>query len=427
MTKPSLLFWKLFLAFWLATTLTFLVGIGILELNRLRPNDPHIEAILASEAKLLQQFGVEAAGQLLTVWERPPDEAIGVYDNTGRLLVGSPVAQPVYERSVISKEGLALSIRSTHAPGNPPGRPWHQIPLIIGTVMSALFSGYMAYYLAWPLAYLRRAMSDVAQGRFETRVKPAMGKRRDEIVDLAEDCDRMANQLKVMVEAQQHLLHDISHELRSPLTRMQAAIGLLRQDSARLEMLERIERESERMDTLIEALLTLARLQGRPESIERESVDIVELLAMIVEDAQFEAGLKGCHVHLQACPPFIACVSGELLYRCFENVIRNAVRYTRPDSSVRVSTQVSTDGNRLKVRITDQGPGVAIDRLQSIFHPFERGVGDASVGFGLGLAIAARAVQMHGGSIVARNEPGGGLTVEVNLHNARSLHDITLA
>ncbi|NVZ71847.1 sensor histidine kinase [Pseudomonas costantinii] len=427
MTKPSLLFWKLFLAFWLATTLTFLVGIGILELNRLRPNDPHIEAILVSEEKLLQQFGVEAAGQLLTVWERPPDEAIGVYDNTGRLLVGSPVAQPVYERSVISKEGLALSIRSTHAPGNPPGRPWHQIPLIIGTVMSALFSGYMAYYLAWPLAYLRRAMSDVAQGRFETRVKPAMGKRRDEIVDLAENCDRMANQLKVMVEAQQHLLHDISHELRSPLTRMQAAIGLLRQDSARLEMLERIERESERMDTLIEALLTLARLQGRPESIERESVDIVELLAMIVEDAQFEAGLKGCHVHLPACPPFIACVSGELLYRCFENVIRNAVRYTRPDSSVRVSAQVSTDGNRLKVRITDQGPGVEIDRLQSIFHPFERGVGDASVGFGLGLAIAARAVQMHGGSIVARNEPGGGLTVEVNLHNARSLHDITLA
>ena len=94
------------------------------------------------------------------------------------------------------------------------------LALLIGTLMSALFSGYMAYYLAWPLAYLRRAMSDVAQGRFETRVKPAMGKRRDEIVDLAEDCDRMANQLKVLVQAQQHLLHDISHELRSPLARL---------------------------------------------------------------------------------------------------------------------------------------------------------------------------------------------------------------
>lgn len=427
MTKPSLLFWKLFLAFWLATTLTFLVGIGILELVRFHPNDPHVETILATEEKLLQQFGVEAAGQLLTVWERPPDESIGVYDSAGRLLAGAAVTQPAYERYVTSKEGLALSIRSTHAPGRDPGRPLHQIPLLIGTLMSALFSGYMAYYLAWPLAYLRRAMSDVAQGRFETRVKPAMGKRRDEIVDLAEDCDRMANQLKVMVQAQQHLLHDISHELRSPLTRMQAAIGLLRQDATRLEMLERIERESERMDTLIEALLTLARLQGRPESIEREPVDISELLAMIVEDAQFEAAIKGCRVELQACPPFIACVSGELLYRCFENVIRNAVRYTRQDSTVRVSAQTSAEGSRLNVRITDQGPGVANDRLQSIFHPFERGVGDASVGFGLGLAIAARAVQMHGGSIVARNEVGGGLTVEINLHSARSLHDITLA
>ena len=427
MSKPGLLFWKLFLAFWLATTLTFLVGVGVLEVGRFRPGDPHVEAILASEKRLLQQFGVQAAGQLLTVWERPPDEAIGVYDSTGQLLVGAPVAQPAYEQAVTSREGLALSLRSTHAPGNDAGRPWPQIPLIIGTLMSALFSGYMAYYLAWPLAHLRRAMSDVAQGRFETRVKPSMGKRRDEIVDLAEDCDRMANQLKVLVQAQQHLLHDISHELRSPLTRMQAAIGLLRQDAARLEMLERIERESERMDTLIEALLTLARLQGRPESIEREPVDIVELLAMIVEDAQFEAGIKGCRVHLQACPPFIACVSGELLYRCFENVIRNAVRYTRPGTTMRVTAHVNAEANRLSVRISDQGPGVQHDRLHSIFQPFERGVGDATVGFGLGLAIAARAVQMHGGTIEARNEMGGGLTVEVNLHSARSLHDITLA
>ncbi|WP_411392634.1 ATP-binding protein [Pseudomonas sp. MPB23] len=427
MIKPSLLFWKLFLAFWLATTSTFFVGVGVLELTRFHPVDPYVEAILAAEARLLEHFGVETANQFLTVWERPPDENIGIYDSQGHLMAGAPVPQPEYEQAVTSKEGLALTIKSTHAPGNDAGRPLTQIPLLIGTLMSALFSGYMAYYLAWPLAHLRRAMSDVAQGRFETRVKPSMGKRRDEIVDLAEDCDRMANQLKVLVQAQQHLLHDISHELRSPLTRMQAAIGLLRQDAARLEMLERIEHESERMDTLIEALLTLARLQGRPESIEREPVDITELLAMIVEDAQFEAGIKGCRVHLQACPPFIACVSGELLYRCFENVIRNAVRYTRPDTTVRVSAHINHDGNRLTVRITDHGPGVDDERLHSIFEPFERGTGDASVGFGLGLAIASRAVQMHGGSIAARNEAGGGLTVEINLHSARSLHDITLA
>ena len=123
MTKPSLLFWKLFLAFWLATTLTFLVGVGVLELGRFRPNDPYIEAILAAEEQLLEQFGVEAAGQLLTVWERPADESVGVYDEAGRLLAGAAVTQPAYERSVTSKEGLALTIRSTHAPGKDPGRP----------------------------------------------------------------------------------------------------------------------------------------------------------------------------------------------------------------------------------------------------------------------------------------------------------------
>lgn len=429
MMKPSRLFWKLFLAFWLATSLTFLVGLGVLVLGSFMPGDPHLEAILASEEQLLRQFGVESGQQLLTVWERPDDQAIGVYDSAGQLLAGSPVPHPAYERSVISRDGIALSLRSTHSPGKGgDGGPGRLTPMIIGTVMSALFSGYLAYYLAWPLAYLRRAMSDVAQGRFETRVKPMMGGRRDEIVDLAEDCDRMANQLKLLVEAQQHLLHDISHELRSPLTRMQAAIGLLQQDPARQEMVERIERESVRMDTLIEALLTLARLQGRPESIEREPIDIVELLSVIVEDAQFEAGMKGCRVSLQTCPAFVSCVSGELLYRCFENVIRNAVRYTRPNTTVVVWAEVNLGANCLTLQITDQGPGVESERLQSIFHPFERGLNEASAGFGLGLAIAARAVEMHGGTIVARNEPSGGLTVEISLPGlARSLHEITLA
>ncbi|AZD16349.1 HAMP domain-containing sensor histidine kinase [Pseudomonas chlororaphis] len=415
MMKPSRLFWKLFLAFWLATSLTFLVGLGILLLGSFVPGDPHLEAILASEEQLLQQYGIDSGRQLLTVWQHPPDQAIGVYDSSGQLLAGSPVAHLAYEKTLVSKEVLRLSLRSSLVPGDhrrPPGR---LIPLLIGTLMSALFSAYMAYYLAWPLAYLRRAMGDVAQGRFETRVKPMMGSRRDEIVDLAEDCDRMANQLKLLVEAQQHLLHDISHELRSPLTRMQAAIGLLQQDPVRQEMLGRIERESERMDTLIEALLTLARLQGRPESIESEPLDIIELLAVIVEDARFEAGMKSCQVSLQACPDFVSRCNGELLYRCFENVIRNAVRHTAAGTGVQVSARSDLPGHCLIVRIIDQGPGVESTRLQSIFQPFERGPGEAASGFGLGLAIAARAVELHGGSIEAHNEPGTGLAVAIRL------------
>jgi signal transduction histidine kinase len=195
---------------------------------------------------------------------------------------------------------------------------------------------------------------------------------------------------------------------------MQAAIGLLQQDPARLEMVERIDRESVRMDTLIEALLTLARMQGRPESIEREPVDLVEMLSVIVDDAQFEAQMKGCRVSLQTCPTFVSHVSGELLYRCFENVIRNAVRHTGPNTTV-VVLAGGCDTDCLTVQITDQGPGVENQRLQSIFQPFERGLNEASVGFGLGLAIASRAVEIHGGTILARNEQSGGLTVEISL------------
>lgn len=131
--------------------------------------------------------------------------------------------------------------------------------LFTGTLMSALFAFLCSLYLTRPLAWLREAMGQVAQGRFDVRVKPRLGKRRDEIVELAEDCDRMAGQLKALVQAQQNLLHDISHELRSPLTRMHAAIGLMRQQPDRHDMLERVERESRRMDDLIEQLLTLAR------------------------------------------------------------------------------------------------------------------------------------------------------------------------
>ena len=414
--KPGRLFWKLFLAFWLATTLTFLVGMGIMTLTRAGPGDPDLRSLLINGQRMVEQHGVEAGSQLLDVWARKSGEEVGLYDAQGRLIAGAEVPQPLFEKQLVSKEGAPLTLRSaTLVKGEPEPGSFGSIPILVGTIMSALFSWLLALYLLRPLAHLRRAMSDVAQGRFETRVKPIMGRRRDEIVDLAEDCDRMANQLRLLVEAQQHLLHDISHELRSPLTRMQAAIGLLHQDPSRADMVGRFERESVRMDTLIEALLTLARVQGRPESIEREAVDITELLAHIVEDAQFEAGIKNCRVSLQAGAPFVCRVSGELLYRCFENVIRNALRYTGTGTDVRVVAQISLDDRNLRVRITDQGPGVEAERLLSIFEPFERGVNEPGNGFGLGLAIASRAVALHGGSISASNQPCGGLTVEINL------------
>jgi signal transduction histidine kinase len=414
--KPGRLFWKLFLAFWLATSLTFLVGLGILMFTSFGPGDPEVRAMLASEVRMLEQFGEQAGVQLLNVWEFRGGQHVALYDNQGTLLAGTEISRHGYEKQLVSKEGNTLWLRSTVPSGNElQERPFGLTPLLIGTFMSALFSWLLTWYLLRPLEHLSRAMSCLAKGQFETRITPLMGNRRDEIVDLASDCDTMANQLKVLVESQQQLLHDISHELRSPLTRMHAAIGLLNQNPSRIEMLSRIERESERIDTLIEELLTLARVQARPDSVEREQLDVIELLAAITEDARFEASARQCQVSLEATQPFVSRVSGELLYRAFENVIRNAVRYAHDGTDVRIVAEVDALQDSLTVSIIDQGPGVETQRLQSIFQPFERGQADATHGFGLGLAIAMRAIEMHRGHIAAHNMPEGGLMVRIRL------------
>ncbi|MBI6681620.1 HAMP domain-containing protein [Pseudomonas viridiflava] len=408
------MFWKLLLAFWLATTMTFLVGVGLFMFSRLGSGDPSFNTVLDNEVRILKQSGIPAAQALLDAWQPGGDHQVGLYDHQGHLLAGRLVDSPQFEMSVRSWEGTTVWIRSSLRPTNENG-PSHIAPLITGTFMSALFSWFLSSYLVAPLMKLREAMGKVASGRFDTRVKPVMGRRRDEIVDLAEDCDRMANQLKVMAESRQQLLHDISHELRSPLTRMNAAIGLLLQEPGQLDMLGRIERESEKMDALIEELLTLARMQSHPGSLEREEVDVISLLAAIVEDAEFEAGIKQCRVRLQAPMPFMAHVDSELLYRAFENVIRNAVRHTAVGTDVMVVANQQASPSTLTVTIIDHGPGVDEQCLQRIFQPFERGADNPSQGFGLGLAIAQRAVEVHGGMIAAHNRPEGGLVVEIAL------------
>ena len=134
---------------------------------------------------------------------------------------------------------------------------------------------------------------------------------------------------------------------------------------------------------------------------------------MIVEDAQFEAGIKGCRVTLEACPAFVSRVSGELLYRCFENVIRNAVRYTRPAPQCGVAPGSISRRKRLSVQITDQGPGVENSRCRAFFTRSSAVSASQRAALAWAWRSRARAVEMHGGTIVARNEPSGGLTVEI--------------
>ena len=290
------------------------------------------------------------------------------------------------------------------------------LPILAGALISLIFGAVLARHITNPIRLLSRAFHDAAEGHLETRISPAMGHRRDEVAALGKDFDRMASQLQLLIGAQQRLLHDVSHELRSPLARLQAAIGLARQNPQRKEaMLERIERETERLDTLVGELLTLARLESGA-ALSREKVDLIELLAAIADDAQFEAQANDRDVCFKAEGHFIAEVGAELIYRAFENVIRNAVKFTTPGSTVEIGAEIGADGKTLAVRVADRGPEVPPEEIERIFGAFYRGSGAPQTpGFGLGLAIARRAIESHGGTITAASREGGGLEFRIRL------------
>lgn len=306
-------------------------------------------------------------------------------------------------------------------PPPPVGMPmWGLVPLVplISAVIAVLvISLALAWYLSHPLRHLSWALRRLSEGRLDTRVEPLMSGRRDEIADLARDFDHMAARIEQLAQAKRTLLHDISHELRSPLTRLQAAIGLLRQDPTQAAaMIERIVRESERLEMLIEALLTLHRLDAGPTGTPTQRVDVIELLQAIADDADFEARASQRTLRLEAPSSFVTKAHGELLYRAFENVIRNALKYSPTGSEIDVVARI-TEGDRMLVTtVQDHGPGVPREMLQAIFEPFTRVEGSESVrGAGLGLAIARRAMLLHGGSIEATLREGGGLVVTLSL------------
>lgn len=290
------------------------------------------------------------------------------------------------------------------------------VPLVSGAVAILATGTVLAWYLSRPLLHLRWALRRIAEGRFDTRVSALMSGRRDEIVDLAHDFDRMAAQLQQLTDSRKNLLHDISHELRSPLSRIQAAIGLLRQDPARTEaMLLRIGREGERLDALVEELLTLHRIEGLTASAPRERIDVLELLHAIAEDADFEARASARAVAIDAPGQFVTVVNGDVIYRAFENVVRNAVKFGPPGGTVEIRAGTVADG-ALEVRVLDRGPGVPAEMIEAMFEPFTRVEGSESVrGVGLGLAITRRAVEMHGGQVRAALREGGGLEVRLTL------------
>ena len=295
--------------------------------------------------------------------------------------------------------------------------------LVIGVITSGLVCYLLSWYLTKPIVRLRSAARQLAAGDLSVRTGVHAGMRRDEVAGLMHDFDAMAERLETLLKAQSRLLNDISHELRSPLARLNVALGLARQRSGveSADMLDRIEMEASRLNELIGRILTLARLEDGEQLVSQTPVPLAELVVSITEDAEFEAQARRCHVQTAIAPgEWKVRGNASLLHSALENVVRNAIRYTQEGSSVLVELagEERVGVHEAVLRVNDSGPGVPPDALEKLFEPFYRlddARGRQTGGVGLGLAITERAVRFHGGKVKAFNREGGGLTVEIRL------------
>lgn len=290
------------------------------------------------------------------------------------------------------------------APGQPPPAfPW--VHLFAFIVVSLAVSALLAWNLTKPIGYFRRAFDTLAKGDLSARVLPLLGNRKDEIGNLGQGFDHMAEELQVSIESQRRLIHDISHELRSPLARLHMAIGLFQQEvPAGSKTLLRLEKEIGRIDGLVGQMLSLARMESGISSMTLRPCELPLLLHEIKDDAELEARSSNKQITLDC--PAQATVQGskELIWRAFENIIRNALRYTKIGTTVAITLDLDDTETHWRLRVRDHGPGVSEEEVVHLCSPFFRASSDkASTGHGLGLSIAKRAIQAHGGRLVFEN------------------------
>src|SRR5580692_370693 len=445
------LFLRIFLSFWMAQAL--FVVLAILVTLAFRPRGSSWEplrttslneAVLAYEAggppkvrqyldnlqetQHVRAFLFSEQGEEVS-HRGAPDWAIRMFNS------GSPSprdgfiipAPKVLQESRASSDGQH---RFTLVMGLPPGPRVFLGPrgmpipgVIIGVITSGLVCYFLAWYLTKPIVRLRAATRQLAAGDLTARSGSPASKGSDEVAGLVRDFDAMAERLEMLVKAQSRLLNDISHELRSPLARLNVALGLARQRAGveSTDMLDRIELEASRLNELIGRILTLARLEDGEQLVPQTPVPLGELVENVAEDAEFEAQARHCHVRA-SIPEGNWMVRGNasLLHSAVENVIRNAIRYTQEGSPVEVElcSEERAGKREAVLRVSDSGPGVPPDALEKLFEPFYRlddARGRQTGGVGLGLAITERAVRFHGGKVAAFNRKPSGLMVEIRL------------
>lgn len=464
------LFWKFFFGFWLCLIAAALATGSALYLTREKPGSsdiaegPRAQFMLETMQEVLEGKGPGALADLLERNRLRTGNAVPVFavSQAGKDILGRDIPDNISSRInawfagreqaepgiliVTAKDmsqwvlfiprnrrppepGIentpqAASVGPDHARGEgrrqrdalqPPLPPLPGAGLVAAFLASLLFAGVLAYTFSKPLNTLKNAFREAGKGRLGVRISRAGRQRTDEIGELLSGFDLMASEIEARIEQQKALLHDVSHELRSPLARLNLAVGLARQNPAQLDTsLSRIETEAERLDHLIGELLNLSRLestQGMDSA--RTTHNVMELLGAVVEDARFEAAQQDKHIEFQEtlenwsmpCEP-------EVLQRAFDNIIRNAVKHTPDGGKVKVVAGQGAQGG-LIIQVLDEGPGVPPELMGKLFTPFFKH--GSKAGHGLGLAIARKSVENHGGTLTARLRRPVGMEFELVL------------
>ena len=444
-------FLKIFLWFWLTVLAVGLArGLTARVLNRYSQDEG---ILFAEEAKVaaenFEQHGTASVNRFLQSAPLGNLEPYAyIFDAQGREVRGR-LAPPEARHLVAAVNREVPKVRTTNGDrilaaqwaAGPSGRSYElvldipPVPVrlilsrlgtgaIIGLIAVSLVAGLLCFRLARhitkPLARLGEIAGRLADGHLETRVDAEIRRRRDEIGGLAQSFDRMAERLASQVDAQRRLLSVVSHELRSPLTRLSLALGVLRQctEAERAEFLDRAELEAEHLDELIGQLLTLARIDAGADLDRAERFDLGTVVQEVAADGDFEAQQRGCFVTANSPATLMMQGVATNVRRAIENPVRNAIRHAQPNTCVEISIQRrgAAPASVALIQIRDHGPGVPPDRLEKIFLPFHKVEGvTATGGAGLGLAITERIVRSHGGNVWATNASDGGLIVAMEL------------
>jgi signal transduction histidine kinase len=445
------LFWKIFVSFGVAMTATLVgtvyvsfhfAGQAFDQLN-VEGRDRIIEEVAAALAQggerelkaWLFKHPRVAGGTVLYVMNERGHELLGraMPWEVARLLRTRPFRRPTAPSNLrpmqltphlVGANGEEYRMLFARAPFTFLGIliwPGTQIAVLtIAVLAAAITSLLLARYLSSPIVRLQKASRSLAAGALDTRVGHPFDRRKDEVGTLARDFDAMAERIQALVTDKETLLRDVSHELRSPLARIRVALALAqrRGDQAAQPDLARIEREAERLDDLVGQVMTLTRLRTATAP-RRELVSLDTVIAEVIDDARFE--------HPQAELIYSGASAVELLgdsgglKSAVENVVRNALAYSEPTQPIEVGLQ-ATAGQAI-VRVCDRGPGVPPEDLTRIFEPFyrtDKSRDHQRNGQGIGLAITARVMELHGGTVEAANRPEGGLEVILKLPLSRS-------